>query len=60
MLIVITKCRGTGCSVNTEGSWTVQLWWILSGSSLLPPQKLAASEGSVACALLDAMLGRYQ
>jgi hypothetical protein len=34
--------------VNTEGSWTVHLWWILSGSILLPPQK-RQQLGSVAC-----------
>jgi hypothetical protein len=60
MLIVITKCRGTGCSDQHGRVLDSTNLVDPFGSSLLPPQKLAASEGSVACALLDAMLGRYQ
>jgi hypothetical protein len=45
--------------VNTEGSWTVQLW-ILSGSILAAAAE-AAMKGSVACAVTRlAMLERYR
>jgi hypothetical protein len=35
VMLVVSLNPGDGrLIVNTEGSWTVQLWWILSGSIL--------------------------
>jgi hypothetical protein len=49
--VVSPKCRATGCSVNTEGSWTAQLWWILSSSILAAAELALHLKGSVACAV---------
>jgi hypothetical protein len=49
--VVILPTGNRLAQVNTEGSWTAQLWWILSKYTSCRRRSSQHLEGSVACAV---------